>query len=135
MTLKSIELIGFKSFGKKSIVNFTTPVTCIVGPNGSGKSNIVEAIRFVLGAQSMKSLRGKGGVDLIFKGSKHLSSSSRAQVNITFDNSDKIFSFTNSGLGVSLDYDEITIGREVFADGSNQYSINHTGIRVEDDIY
>ncbi len=132
MTLKSIELIGFKSFGKKSVVNFTTPVTAIVGPNGSGKSNIVEAIRFVLGEQSMKSLRGKGGVDLIFKGSKLLSSSSRAQVLITFDNSDKIFSFTNSGLGVSLDYDEIIIAREVFADGSNKYSINHTEVRLKD---
>lgn len=134
MTLKSIELIGFKSFGKKSVVNFTTPITCIVGPNGSGKSNIVEAIRFVLGEQSMKSLRGKGGVDLIFKGSKHLSSSNRAQVTITFDNSDKIFSFTNSGLGVSLDYDEITIGREVFADGSNKYTINKTEVRLKDVI-
>ena len=132
MTLKLIELIGFKSFGKKSVVNFTTPITCIVGPNGSGKSNIVEAIRFVLGEQSMKSLRGKGGVDLIFKGSKHLSSSNRAQVTITFDNSDKIFSFTNSGLGVSLDYDEITIGREVFADGSNKYTINKTEVRLKD---
>lgn len=132
MTLKSIELIGFKSFGKKSIVNFTTPVTSIVGPNGSGKSNIVEAIRFVLGEQSMKSLRGKGGVDLIFKGSKFVSSSSRAQVIITFDNTDKIFSFTNSGLGVSLDYDEITIGREVFADGSNKYTINKTEVRLKD---
>ena len=132
MTLKSIELIGFKSFGKKSIVTFTTPITSIVGPNGSGKSNIVEAIRFVLGEQSMKSLRGKGGVDLIFKGSKALSSSSRAQVRITFDNTNKIFSFTNSGLGVSLDYDEIIIGREVFADGSNKYSINHTEVRLKD---
>ncbi|MFA6515210.1 MAG: AAA family ATPase [Candidatus Paceibacterota bacterium] len=132
MTLKSIELTGFKSFGKKSIVSFTTPITSIVGPNGSGKSNIVEAIRFVLGEQSMKSLRGKGGVDLIFKGSKALSSSSRAQVLITFDNTDKIFSFTNSGLGVSLDYDEITIGREVFADGANKYSINQTEVRLKD---
>jgi chromosome segregation protein len=132
MTLKSIELIGFKSFGKKSIVDFTTPITAVVGPNGSGKSNIVEAIRFVLGEQSMKSLRGKGGVDLIFKGSKALSSSSRAQVLITFDNKDKIFSFTNSGLGVSLDYDEIVIGREVFADGSNKYSINRTEVRLKD---
>jgi chromosome segregation protein len=132
MTLKSIELSGFKSFGKKSAVNFTTPITSIVGPNGSGKSNIVEAIRFVLGEQSIKSLRGKGGIDMIFKGSKALSSSSRAQVTITFDNTDKIFSFTNSGLGVSLDYDEITIGREVFADGSNKYSINHTEVRLKD---
>lgn len=134
MTFKSIELTGFKSFGRKSVVNFTTPVTAIVGPNGSGKSNIVEAIRFVLGEQSMKSLRGKGGVDLIFKGSKFVSSSSRAQVSITFDNKDKIFSFTNSGLGVSLDYDEIVLSREVFADGSNKYSINHTEVRLKDII-
>jgi len=132
MTLKSIELTGFKSFGRKSVVDFTTPITSIVGPNGSGKSNIVEAIRFVLGEQSMKSLRGKGGVDLIFKGSKAISSSSRAQVLITFDNTDKIFSFTNSGLGVSLDYDEVVIGREVFADGSNKYSINKTEVRLKD---
>ncbi len=134
MTLKSIELTGFKSFGKKSIVSFTTPITSIVGPNGSGKSNIVEAIRFVLGEQSMKSLRGKGGIDLIFKGSKGLSSSNRAQVLITFDNTNKIFSFTNSGLGVSLDYDEIVIGREVYADGANKYSINHTEVRLKDII-
>ncbi|MCX6754397.1 MAG: AAA family ATPase [Candidatus Nomurabacteria bacterium] len=132
MTLKSIELTGFKSFGKKSVVSFTTPITSIVGPNGSGKSNIVEAIRFVLGEQSMKSLRGKGGIDLIFKGSKGLSSSNRAQVLMTFDNTNKIFSFTNSGLGVSLDYDEIVIGREVYADGANKYSINHTEVRLKD---
>lgn len=132
MTLKAIELNGFKSFGKKSLVSFTTPTTCIVGPNGSGKSNIVEAIRFVLGEQSMKSLRGKGGVDLIFKGSKTLAHSSRAQVSITFDNSNKIFSFTNSGLGVSLDYDEIVIGREVYPDGINRYTINHTEVRLKD---
>lgn len=132
MTLKSIELIGFKSFGKKSPLSFSTPITCIVGPNGSGKSNIVEAIRFVLGEQSMKSLRGKGGVDLIFKGSKNLSTSNRASVVITFDNSQKIFSFTNSGIGVSLDYDEVTIGREVFTDGANRYLINGTEVRLKD---
>jgi chromosome segregation protein len=132
MTLKEIELLGFKSFGKKSLVSFTTPVTAIVGPNGSGKSNIVEAIRFVLGEQSIKSLRGKGGSDLIFKGSKGLSSSNRALVSITFDNSKKIFSFTNSGIGVSLDYDEVTISREVFSDGINKYSINGTEVRLKD---
>lgn len=134
MTLKSIELIGFKSFGKKSPLTFSTPITCIVGPNGSGKSNIVEAIRFVLGEQSMKSLRGKGGVDLIFKGSKSLATSNRAGVIITFDNSNKIFSFTNSGVGVSLDYDEVSIGREVFSDGANRYSINGTEVRLKDVI-
>jgi len=132
MTLKSIELTGFKSFGKKSSLSFLTPVTAVVGPNGSGKSNIVESIRFVLGEQSMKSLRGKGGVDLIFKGSKILPSMNRAQVTIVFDNSKKIFSFTNSGLGVSLDYDEISISREVFADGANRYSINGTEVRLKD---
>ncbi|MDE2031306.1 MAG: AAA family ATPase [Patescibacteria group bacterium] len=134
MTLKSIELAGFKSFGRKSSVSFLTPITAIVGPNGSGKSNIVESIRFVLGEQSMKSLRGKGGVDLIFKGSKSTSSSNRAMVTITFDNSKKIFSFTNSGLGVSLDYDEVSISREVFADGANRYSINGTEVRLKDVI-
>ena len=132
MTLKSIELTSFKSFGRKSAVSFNTPITAVVGPNGSGKSNIVEAMRFVLGEQSMKSLRGKGGVDLIFKGSKNISSANRASVTITFDNSKKIFSFTNSGLGVSLDYDEVTIGREVFADGGNKYSINGTEVRLKD---
>lgn len=132
MTLKSIELVGFKSFGKKHSLSFSNPVICIVGPNGSGKSNIVEAFRFVLGEQSMKSLRGKGGVDLIFKGSKNLASSNRASVNITFDNSNKIFSFTNSGIGISLDYDEITVGREVFTDGANRYSINGTEVRLKD---
>lgn len=134
MTLKSINLFGFKSFGKKSSLSFTNPITCVVGPNGSGKSNIVESIRFVLGEQSMKSLRGKGGVDLIYKGSKMTPSSNRAGVNITFDNSNKIFSFANSGVGVSLDYDEVTIGREVFADGLNKYSINGTEVRLKDII-
>ena len=132
MTLKSIELNSFKSFGKKSAVTFTTPITCIVGPNGSGKSNIVESIRFVLGEQSIKSLRGKGGADMIFKGSKGVSSANRASVTITFDNSKKIFSFTNSGLGVSLDYDEVTISREVYADGVNRYSINGAEVRLKD---
>ncbi|MEK7585885.1 MAG: AAA family ATPase [Patescibacteria group bacterium] len=134
MTLRSIELNGFKSFGRKSLVSFTNPIVSIVGPNGSGKSNIVEAIRFVLGEQSMKSLRGKGGVDLIFKGSKGVPSASHAEVYITFDNSKKIFSFTNSGLGVSLDYDEVKIGREVFTDGINKYSINDTEVRLKDVI-
>lgn len=132
MILKSIELNAFKSFGRKSTLTFDAPITSVVGPNGSGKSNIVESIRFVLGEQSMKSLRGKGGSDLIFKGSKTMSSASRASVTITFDNRKKVFAFTNSGLGVSLDFDEIIIKREVFADGTNVYSINGTDVRLKD---
>ncbi len=132
MRLKSISLIGFKSFGKKSLITFDSPITAIVGPNGSGKSNIVEAVRFALGEQSMKSLRGKGGIDLIFKGSRFVPSSSRALVSIVLDNSDKVFSFSNSGSGISLDYDEIVISREVFADGVNRYSINQTEVRLKD---
>jgi len=132
MTLKGLELSGFKSFGKKSAISFNTPITAIVGPNGSGKSNIVEAMRFVLGEQSIKSLRGKGGSDLIFKGSRSVSQTNKASVSIIFDNSKKIFSFTNSGLGVSLDYDTITISREVYTDGVNKYIINGTEVRLKD---
>lgn len=134
MTLKSIELNGFKSFGKKSTVSFDSSIVSIVGPNGSGKSNIVESIRFVLGEQSMKSLRGKGGVDLIFKGSSGMDKAKKASVSIVFDNSKKIFSFTNSLSGISLDYDEIKISREVFADGINVYKINDTEVRLKDII-
>ena len=86
--LKKIEIAGFKSFAKKTALSFDTPITAIVGPNGSGKSNVVEAIRFVLGEQSMKSLRGKGGSDLIWKGSKLLPALSKGKVVITFENQD-----------------------------------------------
>ena len=138
MTLKNIELNSFKSFGKKSIVSFTAPIVAVVGPNGSGKSNIVEAIRFVLGEQSMKSLRGKGGVDLIFKGSKGTSQASRALVTINFDNSRRIFSFTGAiaqgSHEVPLDYDEIVLSREVFQDGTSKYCINGTEVRLKDII-
>ena len=93
MRLTSIEISGFKSFAKKSSLVFETPVTAVVGPNGSGKSNVVEAFRFVLGEQSMKSMRGKTGADLIFRGSADAPKLSRAAVSITFDNRDKVFAF------------------------------------------
>lgn len=131
--LKKLEITGFKSFGKKTALEFTTPVTAVVGPNGSGKSNIVEAIRFVLGEQSMKSLRGKAGADLIFKGSKGVSASSRASVTITFDNSKKTFGFA-PGSPINVDFDEISIAREVYADGANRYLINGTEVRLKDVI-
>ncbi|MCA9352313.1 AAA family ATPase, partial [Patescibacteria group bacterium] len=85
MHLKKLELNGFKSFANTSEFVFDVPIIAIVGPNGSGKSNVVEAIRFVLGEQSVKSMRGKTGSDLIFKGSKEISKMSRASVNIVFD--------------------------------------------------
>ena len=133
LMLKRIELSGFKSFAKKTVLDFDTPVTAIVGPNGSGKSNVVEAIRFVLGEQSMKSLRGKGGADLIFKGSKLLGSLSRASVTIVFDNSRKVFSLPKTGdKAINVDFDEISISREVFSDGSNAYKLNGSDVRLKD---
>lgn len=133
MTLKRLEMHGFKSFAKKAVFDFSAPVTAIVGPNGSGKSNVVEAIRFVLGEQSTKSMRSKTGADLIFKGSKQIGKMSRAGVSITFDNSKRIFSLpTVEDHNLSIDFDEITITREVFADGGNTYSINGNEVRMKD---
>ncbi len=133
MTLKRLEMHGFKSFAKKAVFDFSAPVTAIVGPNGSGKSNVVEAIRFVLGEQSTKSMRSKTGADLIFKGSKQIGKMSRASVSITFDNSGRIFSLPSlEDQKMSLDFDEITITREVFADGGNTYSLNGNEVRLKD---
>ncbi len=133
MRLKTLQLNGFKSFAQKTILEFNHPIVSIVGPNGSGKSNVVEAIRFVLGEQSMKSMRGKGGSDLVFKGSKNLSKSSRASVTIYFDNTDKVFKLLNDGgEDVNLNYDVISISREVFSDGLSKYILNGTEVRLKD---
>lgn len=132
MKLKHLELLGFKSFAKKSRLDFNVPVVGIVGPNGSGKSNVVEAFRFVLGEQSMKSLRGKTGKDLIFKGSKDLAKSNRASVEIVFDNKDKVFKLSDRSEPINLDFDEIILKREVFADGANNYYINNQLVRLKD---
>lgn len=134
MKLKRIELLGFKSFAKKSRLDFDVPVVGVVGPNGSGKSNIVEAFRFVLGEQSMKSLRGKSGSDLIFKGSKDLPKGNRASVEIIFDNRDRVFKMSERSEPLNLDFDEIILKREVFADGNNIYYINGTAVRLRDII-
>lgn len=130
--LKHLEISGFKSFAKKSTLDFTNSVTAIVGPNGSGKSNVVEAIRFVLGEQSMKSLRGKSGSDLIFKGSKVLPKLSRAVVSIVFDNTHRKFADSPLADGLKLDFDEVSISREVFADGASRYLINGSEVRLRD---
>lgn len=125
MYLKKLEINGFKSFAKKEILSFDCPLTAIVGPNGSGKSNIAESFRWVLGEQSMKSLRGKKGEDLIFNGSGSLSRFNRASVSLTFDNSKKQF---------PIDFSDVVIERVVYRDGVNEYYINGTQVRLRDII-
>ncbi len=133
MTFKRLEMQGFKSFAKRAVFDFGAPVTAIVGPNGSGKSNVVESIRFVLGEQSSKSLRSKSGADLIFKGSQQIGKLNRASVSITFDNSKRIFNLpTMEDQNLSLDFDEVTITREVFVDGGNKYLLNGNEVRLKD---
>lgn len=133
MRLKTLTLHGFKSFAQKTVLEFENPIVAIVGPNGSGKSNVVEAIRFVLGEQSMKSMRGKGGSDLIFKGSQKLSKSSRASVSIYFDNADKVFKLNDdNGEEINLNYGSISVSREVFSDGLNKYILNNGEVRLKD---
>ncbi len=125
MYLKSIELSGFKSFGKKTELRFGTPIASIVGPNGSGKSNVAEAFRFVLGEQSMKAMRGKRGEDLIWGGSPALPRANRGAVKVTFDNSKRL---------LDLDFKEVVIERVVFRDGQNEYLLNGTQVRLKDVI-
>jgi len=131
MRLKEIEIAGFKSFAKKSVLSFTAPVTAVVGPNGSGKSNVVEAFRFVLGEQSMKSMRGKSGADLIFRGSNSTARLSRAAVSIAFDNTDKIFGFQTAEGKSPILFDTVKFTREIFADGTSKYLLNDTEIRLK----
>jgi len=133
MRLKTLLLNGFKSFARKTILEFEDTIIAIVGPNGSGKSNVVEAVRFVLGEQSMKSMRGKGGSDLIFKGSKNLPKGNKASVTIYFNNADKVFKLSNDeGENINLNYDVVSISREVFSDGLNKYILNGTEVRLKD---
>lgn len=123
MKLKRLEIAGFKSFGRKAVLEFNSQITSIVGPNGSGKSNVAEAIRFVLGEQSMKSMRGKRGEDLIWNGSQSTGRANRANVTIVFDNNKREF---------AIDFDEVVIGREVYRDGTNEYFINGSHVRLRD---
>ena len=131
MHLKSLEITGFKSFAKKAALSFNTPITGVVGPNGSGKSNVAEAFRFVLGEQSIKSLRGKRGEDLIFNGgagtgpggSGGASRPNLASVKAVFDNSKRM---------LNIDFDEVTLERIVHRDSSNEYFINGSLVRLKD---
>ena len=127
MYLKELTINGFKSFARKGELEFNTPITAIVGPNGSGKSNVAEAFRFVLGEQSIKSMRGKRGEDLIFNGSTSISRSNRASVAI------KLLNPAKNGTRVfPLDFDEIVVERAVNRDGTNEYAINGSKTRLKD---
>ncbi|MCC7436821.1 AAA family ATPase, partial [Candidatus Nomurabacteria bacterium] len=131
MRLQNIEISGFKSFAKKATLSFSAPVTAVVGPNGSGKSNVVEAFRFVMGEQSMKSMRGKSGSDLIFRGGTGSPKLSRAYVSITFDNKDKVFAFQTGDVESPVLFDTVTFSREIFSDGTSKYSLNGTEIKLK----
>ena len=122
--LKRLEVVGFKSFARKTVMDFSSSVTAIVGPNGSGKSNVAEAFRFALGEQSMKSMRGKRSEDLIFAGSHTNPRANRASVVAVFANEKRIFP--------KLDFDEVAIERVAYRDGSSEYSINGSRVRLRD---
>ncbi len=129
MYLKSLQLIGFKSFAEKTTLEFLPGVTAIVGPNGCGKSNISDAIRWVLGEQSAKVLRGSEMADVIFNGTDGRKAISMAEVSMTFADVDPK---TLSLPGVNLDFNEVTISRRVYRDGTGEYLINKTPCRLRD---
>ena len=123
MSFKRIEVLGFKSFADKLAIEFSDGITAIVGPNGCGKSNIGDAIRWVLGEQSSKNLRGSSMQDVIFKGAENRKGVSYCEVSLFFSNEDKQF---------NLDYDEVVISRKLFRSGSSEYSLNHSPCLLKD---
>ncbi|MDT3392423.1 MAG: AAA family ATPase, partial [Bacillota bacterium] len=123
MQLKTLEINGFKSFADKTVIQFDHGITGIVGPNGSGKSNITEAIRWALGEQSAKSLRGGKMPDIIFAGSSERKPLNRAEVTLTFDNSDH---------QLKSDYDEVSVTRILYRDGTSAFYLNQKSCRLKD---
>ncbi|MDB5245436.1 MAG: Smc, chromosome segregation ATPase, chromosome segregation protein [Parcubacteria group bacterium] len=137
--LKRLEIAGFKSFARKTVLDFSSATTAVVGPNGSGKSNIAEAFRFALGEQSMKSMRGKRSEDLIFSGSHSSARANRAAVTIVFDNMPRVRGGHHAGTASEasrifpkLDFDEVSIERAVFRDGTSEYLVNGAKVRLRD---
>ncbi|HCI74417.1 MAG TPA: chromosome segregation protein SMC, partial [Lachnospiraceae bacterium] len=123
MYLKSLELQGFKSFANKIVLQFHNGITGVVGPNGSGKSNVSDAIRWVLGEQSAKQLRGGSMQDVIFAGTAVRRPMSYAYVAITLDNADH---------ALPIDYEEVTVARRLYRSGESEYLINGTSVRMRD---
>ena len=123
MIFKKLEMVGFKSFADRTIIEFDNNFTAIVGPNGCGKSNVSDAIRWVLGEQSPKSLRGNSMQDVIFNGTEKRKSLSYCEVTLTFDNSKRFFNF---------DYDELAITRKLYRSGESEYLINKNTCHLRD---
>ncbi|MGV3489391.1 MAG: chromosome segregation SMC family protein, partial [Tuberibacillus sp.] len=123
MFLKQLDIIGFKSFANKITIDFSQGVTAVVGPNGSGKSNITDAIRWVLGEQSVKSLRGSKLEDIIFAGSDDKRPLNMAEVTLVLDNNDHYLSY---------DYSEISVTRRVFRSGESEFLLNGQKCRLKD---
>ena len=123
MIFKKIEMVGFKSFADRTIIEFNDNFTAIVGPNGCGKSNVSDAIRWVLGEQSAKTLRGDSMQDVIFNGTEKRKSLSYCEVTLTFDNSARFFNF---------DYDELAITRKLYRSGESEYLINRNTCHLRD---
>ena len=123
MYLKRLEMYGFKSFADKTVLDFKPGITTVIGPNGSGKSNISDCIRWVLGEQSMKSLRGSKSEDIIFAGTQNRKSLGYAEASIVFDNSDG---------KLPIEYQEVTVTRRIYRSGESGYYINKTPCRLKD---
>ncbi|WP_059170108.1 chromosome segregation protein SMC [Bacillus sp. FJAT-27445] len=123
MYLKRLDVVGFKSFAERIGIDFVPGVTAVVGPNGSGKSNVIDAIRWVLGEQSAKSLRGTKMEDIIFAGSDSRKSLNFAEVTLTLDNEDQ---------RLAIDYNEVSVTRRVFRSGESEFLINKQACRLKD---
>ena len=123
MLLKRLELVGFKSFADKTVLDFAEGSCGVVGPNGSGKSNISDAIRWVIGETSAKSLRGSNMQDVIFAGTENRKGLNYAEVSLILD---------NSGHEFNVDYEEIKVTRRLFRSGESEYKINDAICRLKD---
>ncbi|MEY3458676.1 MAG: Chromosome partition protein Smc, partial [Planctomycetota bacterium] len=121
--LKSLELFGFKSFADRTVFDFPAGITGVVGPNGSGKSNVVDSIKWILGDQSAKSLRGREMTDVIFNGSSTRTGAQFAEATLVFDNRSRF---------LPLDMDEVSVGRRLWKSGDSEYLVNRQAARLKD---